>query len=791
LANDETAGQGEAPDEAARAAIDPAPRQALAAALRARMAGRDAEAGEGWDADLIDDADAGERRTLRQAAVDWLELWAKLKVADGAGRRVVAQLRAWEELRTLRSPLDLAEAIIRAYRGLGVARALELRAEKAASDWAASPLSERVIRRDLAAWRRTAKAVAEVGRLLALEGPDVPFDDFCRQVAEMLSAEELPPEGGSDPEETLLLSRLDARNLSFDVLFVAGMTADAAPGQRKVNVFFTEKERRLVGWTTREDEVAEWRHLAGTLLCAAPRQFWSWHGSPESPPSPLLREACEAFGVAWEEATAGSGLAPIEPPLSAREIALSWDQSATASAPSRRLAITSKSAGASAAPLARRRERVVRLLVPADGVEARLQAAKERDEPPDLSRHDGLVKIDAPALASMRRVAGGFSATACETYAACGWEAWARRLADLRPLPDFDATPHAQEHGRLVHRALAEGFLAARADLGAIVDDANPETVARLAAAFAQSLGEHRPSMLASLLREGEDFPEADSFWRGRVERWGRGLDLSPDALAATDPAAPAERPRGPLDNLAHVHRLAMPDFLPRFLEAGIGVSRGCQEILSDAPIALAVPGEREGEETAPLLVRGIVDRVDLVAAGGHVYAVVFDYKTGEPPSPDDIAAGYRFQLPLYLLAVAEGWAKERGILPGGAFYLGLNADRLVARGFAVPAVAAKLAGMRSSHPERSFEVDRPKIIATTEMDGFLGACAANAAAARAAALRGRFATSWRPKSYCGQCDYRRICRSDAETKAGWLKERRYRLGDLGFYDPRPAMATA
>jgi hypothetical protein len=807
-------GPGAAPEQdAALPPLSPeaiAARDALAACLGSLLAGRDALAGEAsnaddeaaaaWDAELIDDADPEERRGLRHAARDWLDLWRRIKLADGVGRRVVARLREWDALRSLKAPLDLAEAIIRLYRDLGVARALELRAERASDDWSASPLSERVIRRDLAAWRRAAKAVAEVGRLMALEGPTIPFDDFCRQVVEMLGAEELPPDPGSDPEETLLLSRLDARNLSFDVLFVAGMTAEAAPGQRKVNIFFTEKERRMVGWTTREDEIAEWRHLAAMLLAAAPRQEWSWHGAPDESPSQLLREACDAFGLDWTIAAKGNdGRAAVEPPLSARDLTLGWERAAKL--PSLRVGpsgVEGFGGGAGSEIPAGdrqrfRRERSVRLLAQAPRVDARVHSARERDDPPDASRHDGLIDLAVPGLASMRRIAGTFSATACETYASCGWEAWARRLADLQPLPEFDAAPQALEQGRLVHRALAEGFLAARADLGTALIDPDPADTPRLARAFADSLAKSRAALGEAVVREGEEFPEADAFWLGRVERTGRGLNYGEEHPYGAIVRGAAERPFGPLDNLVHVHGEAMADFLPRFLEAGVGVTRGCLEVLTPEPVALSVALGAEGgaEERAPLLIRGIVDRVDLVQAGGKTYAVVFDYKTGEPPKPSEIAEGYRFQLPLYLKAVVESWGRERGVLPGGAFYLGLNAERLIFRGFAVPEVAAKLAQTRGKRPERAFEVKNADILQTGDMEAFLRACVANAAAARAAALRGRFATSWRPKSNCARCDYRRICRSDGEAKLAWWRERRHRLGELGYYAPVEALTTA
>jgi hypothetical protein len=735
----------------------------------------DGDIAAGWTEQ--DDEHLGPRQAFR----DWLDLHDRLALARTVGARLIEKLAEWEKIAEEKQPLDLAENLIAAYKGLRIAECLRDRADKAMEDWEASPLSERLIQRDLRAWRLAAKTVGETGRLLALESPKTEYSEFVRQVAETTSAEELPAPGFADPEEVAILSRLDARHLTFDFLFVAGMTADAVPGRQKMNIFFTEKERKIIGWRTHEDSVAEWRHLLAMLLVAAPRLEISWDGTIEDSPSVLVQEICDAFGVDWKAARVLPAKPVLDPPLSAREAALTWEARAARGVPLKDLPAPVSLPGASPRP---RRERRTRILTSPERVETRLQSTREREVLPDLSRFDGLLNFASPALEPMRRVASKLGATACETYADCGWEAFVRNLADLEPLPELEATPLHFEQGRMIHKALAEAFDAA---IGKPPLEIAPEHLRGLAADFADRLPEHRKTLRDSLMEQAGDFPDGDLFWRGRLGRLALGLDAPFDQ--PIEERIKAEKLRsidslfGALDNLVHFQVDRLREFFPRHVEAGIGAVRGCRHVLTPSAAALETP---DGEG---LVTRGVVDRIDLVPVEGKIGALVIDYKTGRAPSPQEIIEGYRFQLPLYLRAYAETVGRERGVQAAGAIYLGLKDDLIEIRGFALPLVAAMLhnaaKGDSPSRRQRGYRV-KVDIQPINDMDAFLNACVANAANARRAAERGRFPTSWRPNPSCVQCQYRRICRTDPEAKRAWLSERRERLAELGLYDPEP-----
>jgi len=74
--------------------------------------------------------------------------------------------------------------------------------------------------------------------------------------------------------------------------------------------------------------------------------------------------------------------------------------------------------------------------------------------------------------------------------------------------------------------------------------------------------------------------------------------------------------------------------------------------------------------------VRGKIDRVDLLPAGKHTLAVVFDYKRKlrQRLRLDEAYHGLSLQLLTYLLVIRDGNLKHEGVqvVPGGAFYLPL-----------------------------------------------------------------------------------------------------------------------
>jgi RecB family exonuclease len=70
--------------------------------------------------------------------------------------------------------------------------------------------------------------------------------------------------------------------------------------------------------------------------------------------------------------------------------------------------------------------------------------------------------------------------------------------------------------------------------------------------------------------------------------------------------------------------------------------------------------------------IRGYVDRIDTIP-GADDLLVIYDYKTGRAPSPNDIKKGLSFQMPGYLFAVAAGQEASNAV---ARYYL-VNRQRL------------------------------------------------------------------------------------------------------------------
>ncbi len=143
------------------------------------------------------------------------------------------------------------------------------------------------------------------------------------------------------------------------------------------------------------------------------------------------------------------------------------------------------------------------------------------------------------------------------------------------------------------------------------------------------------------------------------------------------------------------------------------------------------------------VLVRGFIDRVDL-APGGE--AVVYDYKSSSPATPDRWLGERNFQIALYMRAVE----RLLGVPVAGGFYQPFSGRDLRARGVLAEGEGVSLECVRGDA--------RPASEVRELVDGIIATARAAAAQARAGELQARPAT-------CGfggsGCMYPSICRCD------------------------------
>ncbi|HEX8302200.1 double-strand break repair protein AddB [Sphingomonas sp.] len=135
--------------------------------------------------------------------------------------------------------------------------------------------------------------------------------------------------------------------------------------------------------------------------------------------------------------------------------------------------------------------------------------------------------------------------------------------------------------------------------------------------------------------------------WRGTavhdvLEQWGRHDDCAPDKLHARALAMLADE---------RTHPMMRALWQPRLMEA---IDWIAQEIGAQATEGRRVLGvEQEGKiGFAGVTLKGKFDRIDRLPDGA---LAVVDYKTGQPPSPKAVRAGYSLQLGLLGLIAQEG----------------------------------------------------------------------------------------------------------------------------------------
>jgi ATP-dependent helicase/nuclease subunit B len=141
--------------------------------------------------------------------------------------------------------------------------------------------------------------------------------------------------------------------------------------------------------------------------------------------------------------------------------------------------------------------------------------------------------------------------------------------------------------------------------------------------------------------------------WRGSavhevLEAWAKEDQYDPAKLPA--------RAEAMLDGIA-AHPVLRALWAPRLREA---IGWIAERMIEDAatgrrPILAETFGERE---IGGIRLYGKVDRIDRLADG--TLAIV-DYKTGQPPAPKQVAAGYAMQLGLLGLIAEEGFGEVHG----------------------------------------------------------------------------------------------------------------------------------
>ncbi len=186
----------------------------------------------------------------------------------------------------------------------------------------------------------------------------------------------------------------------------------------------------------------------------------------------------------------------------------------------------------------------------------------------------------------------------------------------------------------------------------------------------------------------------------------------------------------------------------PAFLELSFG--GGPPEQPSD-PESTMHPLKLKNERGTEALIRGRIDRVDLVQSGDRFLGLILDYKRGATNISLKKMAEEDIRLPLYMLALKRLF----GIEPASAFYYSIRESRK--RGVCLSEIHGRLGGKEwglSDNDSVSREQISDLIIATEEE-----------ALKRTEAIRyGEITVRPLNSLECTRCDYNPVCRYDPRT---------------------------
>jgi RecB family exonuclease len=294
--------------------------------------------------------------------------------------------------------------------------------------------------------------------------------------------------------------------------------------------------------------------------------------------------------------------------------------------------------------------------VPAAALESVIEAERSRERG-ELGAWDGLLLhsgISAGLRAAVERdlrarvLSTTASATQLDTFASCPFRYFAGRVLGLSPLAEPLATDQTLA-GQLVHAILCDFYrgLTASGEAGA--------RLLRGPAAFDshdRARGERawidaaRPAMLRAchqqLVRVAPG--RVDAFFSGLAQKLLAGLEAS---------SADGE---GLLEAFLRCEAVALWEHEPLAFELAFGPVRPV--LGSGGPRLPALVVDVPGQQAVRL--QGAIDRVDRRRAGSGGAVVVFDYKTGRTlPRRGLIELGYRFQLVVYLAALAQEYEPE------------------------------------------------------------------------------------------------------------------------------------
>jgi len=290
-----------------------------------------------------------------------------------------------------------------------------------------------------------------------------------------------------------------------------------------------------------------------------------------------------------------------------------------------------------------------------DRIKSGVECAASRADPIPTP-YDG--KLSAETLTSVHTATERepYSPSRLETYAACGFKFYMRRVLGIEPPDPLTREPDPGVRGSYIHAVLEHYYLSLQSADGEPVSPGG-------------DFDERQTRLLAVARDQLEDvfdeYPET-AFQNQWLTSVLAGLGTPEDnPYYGPEQETDDERPvaRGLFYRFLE-HEFEEPaktTARPTWFEARIGQPYDAGTPIGDRPAVIDTP-----QGSVPI--HGLIDRVDTVPGTDPTHAVVRDYKTGSSiPGENDALLGLNFQLPLYALMAEDALPDIETV--GAAYY--------------------------------------------------------------------------------------------------------------------------
>lgn len=403
-----------------------------------------------------------------------------------------------------------------------------------------------------------------------------------------------------------IMPRLEIQALDSDVLFIGGLTDGIFPRASAKDIFFKDSVRGEMGLLAAEELLEQDRFIFYALLDSQAQRLFltypKYEGDRALTPSSFLSDLTDIAQVDWRKESPSSAFLLNRPRLW-KDFGFAIQENHFERAKiftQQLLRLNDLSAG------------------DLDFLLQRIGIARQRMVGRAFSDFEGNLQT-APGIRKFLQKRYGdtiWSVNRLEDYAFCPMSFFLQYILKVEEAPELEEELTALERGSLVHKILYRFY---------------SELESRGMQAFPQR---HKELLFAIAQKAFAELPYSGLFWQ--LER--RLYFGSPNLNGLLEIFVDYDQ-----------DEISKTEFYPALLEYGFGeTGREEKDAASTArPVTLEMDGAR-------LRLSGRIDRIDMNELGE---ALLLDYKTGR--SALDIKAkhikeGVSFQLPLYLLALAQ-----------------------------------------------------------------------------------------------------------------------------------------